>query len=485
MNVKHITSRLKFSVPLCAAAIIVLTILVMPLRNHSYACDFCSCVPLYHGVEIPFPPGYSIRVPGDRTTIRGIVRDEHQITTDHIVEEFEDFEELLLLPDDPLNIETIFGRYIHPALMMMTEQLVHTAMFQMLIVGTLFDAKHQMEIQTVTQKLIAEAHRDYHPSHNMCVIGTNMRSLAEAERNYEYSTFVMSQRSMDRQMGNMFSGAARGQYDDHCFRLKQFRERYCNRQDNNDRMAFICDPVGSGMPVLHPECLADEFAVTADSENKDIDFTRTVDRANTLNIDFYSPAQTLSADEIDVFALGSNLYSGDVMFRLPESAMAQRNSQDEILDMRSVVAKRSVAEHSYNTIVGMKAMSKDEAIDLTWPYMRLILETMGLGIDGPFAEAEIATYLGDRPSYFAQMELLTKLVFQNPDFFTNLYDEPVNVERQGVALQAIGLMQDFDTWQSYLRTEAMLSVILELELLDLHNQVQNQLGSMRSGGFEL
>jgi len=165
-------------------------------------------------------------------------------------------------------------------------------------------------------------------------------------------------------------------------------------------------------------------------------------------------------------------------------------TQDELLDMRNVIAKRSVAEHSFNTIVGMKSLSKEEAGSpsqptLSQPYMLLILETLGLGTTSAFAAEEIAIYLGDRPSYYAQMDLLTKRIFQNPNFFVNLYDEPANVERIGVALQAIGLMQDFDTWQSYLRTEAMLSVVMELELLRLNNQVTNQMGTVRSGGIEL
>lgn len=174
------------------------------------------------------------------------------------------------------------------------------------------------------------------------------------------------------------------------------------------------------------------------------------------------------------------------MFRMPEAAMRYRNNQDEIMDMRTVIAKRGVAEHSFNTIVGMKALSKEEAETMTQPFMKLILEAIGIGLPGALQEdEEVEAYLGTRPSYYAQMELLTKRIFQTPDFFVNLYDEPADVERQGVALQAVGLMQDFDTWQSYLRTEAMLSVILELELLRLNNQVVNQMSSMRGSGIKL
>lgn len=424
----------------------------------SIACDGCGC-------DAPEHPPIHLKID-----------EQHAITRPHIIEEFEDLKEFIINP--------IWPDYIRPAWPMMTEQLVVTAMEQAKMIGMLLDAKQQLEVQMVFQKMTAEAHQNYHPSHTMCVMGTNIRSLAEAERNYEFSTFVLSQRSIDRQMGNMNSAAARGEFDDHCMRMRQFRARYCDIHDNNDHMNMICNPDPSN--IAFPECRPPNTNITEDTKNKDVSFSRTVDRANTLDIDFYTPSATPSEDEQDIFALASNLYSHDVMFRMPETALRYRNSQDELLDMRTIIAKRSVAEHSFNTIVGMKALSKEEATILTQPYMKLLLETIGIGLGGgAHAADEIAAYLGDRPSYYAQMELLTKHIFQSPDFFVNLYDEPADVERQGVALQAIGLMQDFDTWQSYLRTEAMLSVILELELLRLDGQVVNQMNSMRGSGIQL
>ena len=80
------------------------------------------------------------------------------------------------------------------------------------------------------------------------------------------------------------------------------------------------------------------------------------------------------------------------------------------------------------------------------------------------------------------MEVLTKKIYQNPDFYTNLYDKPANVERKGVALQAIGLMQKFDLFKSYLRNEASLSILLELAVMDLQEEVENEINQAHSGG---
>ena len=94
-----------------------------------------------------------------------------------------------------------FELHILPAMMYMTEQLVTIGMQQMFILGTFFDAKIQLETQQLMQEKAAEAHKDYHPSFEMCVIGTNVRSMAAADRNAEFTSFVLSQRSQDRQLG--------------------------------------------------------------------------------------------------------------------------------------------------------------------------------------------------------------------------------------------------------------------------------------------
>ena len=88
---------------------------------------------------------------------------------------------------------------------------------------------------------------------------------------------------------------------------------------------------------------------------------------------------------------------------------------------------------------------------------------------------EALDMLGENPSYYAQMEILTKKIYQNPDFYTNLYDTPANVERKTVALQAIKLIQKFDMLKSYLRGEATVSVLLELAVVNLQNEIEDQI----------
>ena len=215
--------------------------------------------------------------------------------------------------------------------------------------------------------------------------------------------------------------------------------------------------------------------------NKDIDYVRTVDFPWTLDVDFTNTSAPTNNEE-EVLALASNLYGHEVFVRAPSKGLQGRpgvtlNSIQKLyLDMRAVVAKRSVAENSFNAIMSMKTSGTPGSRD----YLVELLRQLGIPNTAP--DNDIDRLLGPEPSYWAQMEVLTKKIFQNPDFYTNLYDTPANVERKGVAVQAIGLMQKFDIYKSYLRNEATLSVLLELATQELQDEVENELNQIKGGG---
>ena len=146
-----------------------------------------------------------------------------------------------------------------------------------------------------------------------------------------------------------------------------------------------------------------------------------------------------------------------------------------------------MAEASFYTILGLKSEgtpasdNASSSADVA-KYMNVILKQLGIPVitGGSNDDPDAKLFLGDRPSYDAQMEFLTKHIFQNAAFYTNLYDTPANVARKRVALQALGLIQDFDTLQSNLRTEMSLSQALELEVIKLQRDVVNRITSISS-----
>ena len=366
-------------------------------------------------------------------------------------------------------INTLWNEHILPAMALMAEQLSAVAMQQVGIIGSFLDAKHQMETQRLFQKLQARAHKDYHPSIGMCEFGSNVKSLAASERKAEYNSVLMSQRSQDRSLGSAYTASKDGYSSDINNRIKQFREKFCDPQDNNNGLGHLCDHDQDGdlksglIGAQNPERM-----------NKDIDFIRTVDAPWTLNIDFTD--EKLTDNEEEVLALASNLY-GHYVFARPPSELIKHDptgvsaKQKHYMDMRSFVAKRSVAENSFNAIVGMKSQGTSGSKE----FMESVLLELGVPIKDTGALLGGDTDKSQsNPSYYAQMEVLTKKIFQNPDFYTNLYDKPVNVDRKGVALQAIGLMQKFDLFKSYLRHEASLSILLELAVIPLQEEIEDK-----------
>ncbi|PJF38755.1 MAG: hypothetical protein CUN55_16370, partial [Phototrophicales bacterium] len=233
---------------------------------------------------------------------------------------------------------------------------------------------------------------------------------------------------------------------------------YCNPGDNNNGFDALCN---STAPHRY---------------NKDIDFAKTIDAPYTLKLDFTPDgdsdhtARGTSEDEEDVFALQSNLYAhriiqnfSDLYFMATKDNKVIDKGSFLYMDARSLTAQRQVAMASYNAIAAMKAQGENNVE----PYMRALFKEAGI------SDTQARTLLGDRPSYYAQMELLTKKLYQKPEFYTDLYDKPVNVDRKDVAMQAIGLMQTRDMYDSLTRMEMAQSIWLETQVEKLQGEYEN------------
>jgi hypothetical protein len=352
-------------------------------------------------------------------------------------------------------VTTYFYDYILPAMQMMAEQLSAVAMQQMQIIGTFLDAKHQLETQRLYQQLAAQAHKDYHPSEDLCTFGTNMRSLAGSDRNASLTALALAQHSLDRQLLNANANASEGAKEDMEGRVAQFRRLYCDPNDNNRGLGSVCQ----GSPQAR--------------RNKDIDYTRTVANPLTLNINFSDG--NLTADEEDLLALSKNLFSHNVFEQPIAEAKLRDNeaNQQAYLDMRSIVAKRSVAENSFQAIAAMKSNGVSDAAQ-TRQYLAAVLEELGV------PQADALAMIGDNPSYYAQMEILTQKMFQDPTFIVNLYNGPANIERMGVVMQALKIMSDRDKFETALRKEMLLSMIVEMRLRERQAATRNNTNRMMS-----
>lgn len=383
-------------------------------------------------------------------------------------------------------IEDVFKPLILPALMMMTEQFVSVMMEQMLIVGTFFDAKQQLETQMVFQELTARAHKDYHPSFGMCEFGSNVRSLAAAGLKGDISVMTLNKHFMDRQLGTGASVGSGGSDYDRASddtsitptpynRLGFFLQNTCDDNDLNkiqgkDKTGLILcadKPPESGWV------------------NRDIDWNNTVMSPRTINVDF---TQEDTSDNARLFEMSNYLYGHDVFSRPDGTLLNYKKNHNNFLDSRSVTAKRSVAQNSFNSIIGLKSRGTDENdqdndgfnSEKTSEFMKFFLVELGLP-QGSYHSYMFHKNDGNASSisYYGQMEVLAKKIYQRPEFYTNLYDKPANVKRKSTAMQAIKLMLERDIFDSQLRSEAILSMILELKVVEEQQNIENKLGLMK------
>ncbi|MGH1456391.1 MAG: hypothetical protein ACRBDI_06390 [Alphaproteobacteria bacterium] len=443
--------------------------------------------------------------------------------------------EVFLGEDLDYGVNEIRQRY-GGAINSMTTQISAAMVQQTMMIGSFMDASMQMTVQRKIQELQARAHKDYHPSEQMCRFGTFMRSVATSERKSEVDKRTLNRILMDKYLGGEHSSTGGGPATDSKAIIARYADLHCDSRDNNDATAAICEDTA-------------DTQAAREQRNKDIDYTRTLAGKLTLDINFAdgfstSAANTMSSDEHDLLAMARNLYFPD-SFEVPKKDEIEVTTVSPHFDSRSYAAKMNVAHTSFVNIVGMKSsapvgrptatttttpapplfgtgvntepstqfpgtpapqqqtppyttrpaastatqpsMTTDPLLDTTgnprqlpegwrvlnedsgWAYMKALMMEFGItdeNGDGNVHD-EIDRMLGERPSYYAQMEVLTKKIYQNPNFYTNLYDKPANVERIGASIDAITLMNQRDRFESMLRQE-MLSAVLVEEALKLH-----------------
>jgi len=360
--------------------------------------------------------------------------------------------------------DTFFKQQVLPALQMFTQQMSAVAMEQVFMIGTFLDAKQQLETQRLFQELQTQAHKDYHPSEDFCWFGTNVRSLAASEQIGKFNAVALDQVQMARQLGNANIGAAESVDADKEGRWKQFVSKFCDPNDNNR----IPGTAGTGLQMACPAAVGGKRA------NIDVNYTRAIDEPRTLDLNFAKGAT--SDDRENVIALSNNLYGHNVLTRNAfRDTLKNISAQHLYLALRSVAAKRSVAQNSFDAIVGLKSAG-DPGMDgsSTNQFLGAILTELGVPAD------DVYKIIGNNPSYYAQLETLAKRIYHSPEFYSNLYDKPANVARNSVALKAVDLMLDRAIFESQIRQEMATSVLLSARLRGQFRDVNKNMASAGS-----
>lgn len=320
------------------------------------------------------------------------------------------------------------------------------------IIGRFFDGQNQANTELEFQRLTAHAHKDYQPSDLMCSFGTFTRSVARSEHKSQANAQLFNQLLTNNMTGNINSSAARGATIDQNIRIAYFKRAYCNISDNNNQLSSMCrDDAG------------DIGAQDQNRVNADIDYTRTIDVPLTLDMDITNDLEAgtaeldLSDTFYDVYMMARHLYWPEPI-DWPNTNIAEQKKY-VIQELRSLMSMNSVAQNSFTNFVADKTQSSSEiGADGGWNFMKAMMKSFNLSDD------DIHQQLGDYPSYYAQMDVLTKSIYQTPDFYTNLYDTPTNVQRVSATLDALALMQMREQFDASMRQEMLLSTLLERRL---------------------
>lgn len=318
------------------------------------------------------------------------------------------------------------------AIRLWSAEMGATILARVALQGNLLDTQTRLFFLQAQQKRQAQLIIDSRVSDQMCRMATLSQSLAKADFNTKAQQRVMARILQERDMGK--DGSIYVDNDQVnptvalVSRIVSFKNNYCDQYAENSSLARVC-------------------AVDMDDNlNRDVDFTRVIDLPQTLGVNFIGNS-TIEPDEADVIAFGENLFPS-----LPLISTARVPATSEVyMDFRSLQAARNIARNSYTAVIGEKATHENSKAG----YAHNLLKSMNVDP----REAELL--LGRNPSYFAQMNLLTKTVYQTTDFAKGLMTGAANVERARVAMKAVDLQQNADLLDSLYRREMLLATYLE------------------------
>jgi hypothetical protein len=321
--------------------------------------------------------------------------------------------------------------------------------------GSFIDAQTLSQTLTSLQRQEADSTNNEGASDQICRFGTLSTSLAKSDDKSRVVQLGLANQMLQRDvmrsgLASAFEagvGSKLGRSSDKDSRTALYKKVYC-------------DPKHSGGSDGGDATCA---ATSDKRQNRDIDSTRSLYNPLTLNLDFADDTSLAAKtdDEENLMSLASNLFAhnlpinmgiADFNAMVKDNGKASDSRKEKLMDYRALTAKRSVAQNSFAALAAMKAAGSGGSST----YMKQMVNYLGLD-----AAAQTA-YLGDNPSYYAQMELLTRKLYQSPAFYANLMESPANVARQQTAMEGIGLMQDRDTYESLRRSEMVLSTLLEV-----------------------
>ena len=316
-------------------------------------------------------------------------------------------------------------------------QIVKSIQSQNTALGSFFDAQNNSMSLMALQKASATSAKNALLSEQLCRYGSLAQGLPASDALNQANKLSLNQILLGEESARLNSVNA-GHNANQRY-IDKFKKTNCDKRDANE--AVNCKSTSKDTRY-----------------NMDVDYTSAIDAPLTLDINFADG--TSQAQEEDVLSLAENLFPARPIRSTPESSGYIQNNAD----YRSLQAIRTVAKNSFISQVSEKSQGTAASAGFINKLM------LALGV----SEGESKYIMGENPSYYAQMEVLTKKLFQDPAFYVNLVDTPANVERQQAAIRALKLQQQNDFAQVVKRREMLLSVLLEMKLREREGAIKQR-----------
>lgn len=321
---------------------------------------------------------------------------------------------------------------------------------RILMLGAFIDGRVMNNSLADLQSLNARTYKDYYPSLALCRFGTLPRSLAATESRMPANRQVIANMIMSNNLQSKTTIFEKPNTTVDTY-TQNVNKDYCKQGDGNGGLRVVCN------------------ATDVDLQWADMDFTGILGIPMTTGVDFINNGETTPEKRLASLIQALTFYRPIDQQNIPvetlndEGKKKYYNNIPNFVDSRHVAGVRQISADSIGSLVALKAEGTSGSAN----HMKAVLMQLGL------SAADAKKLIGDKPSYFAQMDILTKKIYQDPVFFANLYESPANIDRQRVAMLAISLMQERDLLETLRRKELLLSGYLTLKL----DQAQSKLST--------
>jgi hypothetical protein len=341
----------------------------------------------------------------------------------------------------------VFNRdYFNPELQRSIAAINSFTLGQSALTGATIDGQTNIQSVQSFQSATAQSLKNNQSSEALCRFASVGKSLAADDVKRRAQQILFSEIGLARSLGTEGSPAASGAVGDMGARIAMFVSEFCDKKDHNNGLALMCAGVE-----------ASQFASAGsplNRKNADINFVESISLKPTLSIDLASNT-ILAPDEQTIIAMSYNLYGHKAIApRFSESELQSPEGRKAFLRFRSLLAGRSLTQNSFAVMVAERA----QGTGASKAHMSALLTEMGI-----INQQDIDRVLGPKPSYYAQMNLLTRSLYQNTNFYGTLMEGKTNVARQSAYMSSIDLMQDRDIYHSSLRSELLLASLIELQ----------------------